>query len=164
MSKATLREKMSLIVAGLAAFAALDGCSSENRSNQGDATTNAGVAVAGHVQPDLAALTADPAEVERGRQLFSTCSVCHTIAAGAPSPAGPNLHGVLGRQIASISDFPYSEGLKNAQGSWTSGKLDAFLKNPQAAFPGTAMGFGGLAKPQDRKAVIAYLASESKPN
>lgn len=108
---------------------------------------------------DYSALAADAAQVEAGKNLFGNCAVCHSVNAATPSPAGPQLIAVVGRKIGGAEGFPYSQALKNADGSWTPEKLDEFLKDPMGTYPGTAMAFGGLAKEADRKAIIAYLAS-----
>lgn len=110
---------------------------------------------------DYSALAADATQVEIGKKLFSNCAVCHSIDPNIPSPAGPQLAGVVGRKIAGAAGFPYTEALKKDGGDWTPDKLDGFLKDPQTAYPGTAMAFGGLAKEADRKAIIAFLASHA---
>ncbi|KTE00754.1 hypothetical protein ATE68_15785 [Sphingopyxis sp. H038] len=106
-----------------------------------------------------AALATDAGQVEAGKKLFSNCAVCHSVDPATPSPAGPQLIAVVGRKIGGAAGFPYSQALANADGTWTPEKLDAFLKDPMSAYPGTSMAFGGLAKETDRKAMIAYLAS-----
>ena len=113
--------------------------------------------------PEQAAreLVADKALVERGRKLFSSCSMCHAIDTGMTSPAGPHLGKVFGRQLASVEGFPYTNALRSASGAWTTENLDKFIENPMAAYPGTSMAFGGIAKADDRKAIIAFLASKS---
>jgi cytochrome c len=40
---------------------------------------------------------------------------------------------------------------------WDEAKLDRWLAGPEDVVPGTAMAFGGLPNPADRKAVIDYL-------
>lgn len=107
---------------------------------------------------DYSSLARNTMQVQAGKKVFSNCAVCHSAEAGVPSPAGPALAGVLGRKIGGVAGYPYSQALAKADGSWTPEKLDAFLKDPMAAYPGTAMAFGGLAKDSDRKAVVAYLA------
>jgi cytochrome c len=42
-------------------------------------------------------------------------------------------------------------------GVWTEAKLDQFIKNPQAAVPGTAMEFAGIEDAATRAKIIDYL-------
>jgi cytochrome c len=105
------------------------------------------------------ALAAAPAFAATGEQVFNDkCGDCHTLEA-TPGATAPPLKGVVGRKIASIADFSYSDALKaKAGGTWTEAALDAYLANPQAFAPGNVM-FGGASDPTDRKAVIDYLKS-----
>ena len=96
----------------------------------------------------------------RGRQVFETkCMTCHTAAADAPHAAGPNLHGVVGRQSASAKDFNYSEALKALRIAWTRERLLEFLEDPPARAPGTFMAFSGVRRPADRESLVCYLES-----
>ena len=72
---------------------------------------------------------------------------------------GPSLHGVVGRDIASVEDFSYSGALQDLEGDWTPEALNAFLENPRSYAPGTAMSYGGMRDVEDRAAMIAYLDS-----
>ncbi len=99
---------------------------------------------------------ADPAEGERDAKV---CKACHNFEAGAGAKIGPDLHGVVGRDIASVSDFNYSSALQKKEGDWTYENLNEFLTNPRGWAPGTKMTFAGFKKPEQRAAVIAYLRS-----
>ncbi len=99
---------------------------------------------------------ADPAKGEHDAKI---CKACHNFEAGAAAKIGPPLHGVVGRDIASVEGFSYSSALQNEDGDWTYDKLDEFLTNPRAFAPGTKMAFAGIKKPEQRAAVIAYLRS-----
>jgi cytochrome c len=99
---------------------------------------------------------ADPAQGERDTKV---CKACHNFAAGAGAKIGPDLHGVVGRKIASVPDFSYSSGLKSKEGDWTYKNLDKFLTSPRDFAPGTKMTFAGIKKAEQRAAVIAYLRS-----
>ena len=98
---------------------------------------------------------ADPA---RGERTAQACLACHTLVEGGPNRIGPNLHGVVGRPVASHPGFSYSPALSAVGGRWTYVSLDRFLTSPGRAVAGTRMTFTGLHNPRDRANVIAYLA------
>ena len=87
------------------------------------------------------------------------CTGCHSDEAGAPSAAGPNLYGVVGRQAGAIDDYPYSEALAASQVTWDAASLDSFLADPGGFVPGTDMVAGTVTDAEARKAIIAYLSS-----
>jgi cytochrome c2 len=111
---------------------------------------------------DLATLlaSADPAA---GASQFRKCSACHKLEDGA-NGVGPHLHQVVGRDVGAVDGFNYSGALSEAAQVWGFEELYAFLENPKAYAPGTSMGFAGLAKPEDRAAVIVYLNAEGGSN
>lgn len=145
----------ALCLVGMAACSKSNGDGSDN-SSVGGATGSSTPTIG---SADYTQLASDARQVAAGKKLFSNCAVCHSADPATPSPAGPQLAAVVGRLIGGVEGYPYSQALKSAGGAWTPERLDAFLKNPMATYPGTAMAFGGLAKDADRKAIIAYLAS-----
>jgi cytochrome c len=105
----------------------------------------------------LFVLTATPALAATGQDVFNDkCGDCHTL--DPPSGTAPALKGVIGRKIASLTDFQYSDALKAKGGVWTEAALDAFVADPKTFAPGTVM-FAGAPDPADRKAIIDYLKS-----
>ena len=104
--------------------------------------------------------SADPAagEVVLQRQ----CKTCHTWNEGGANGTGPNLYGVIAKDIASNDSFRYSNALSGVEGEWTYEKMNDWLANPGAFARGTSMAYVGLRSPRrdaDRANVIAYLAS-----
>jgi cytochrome c len=97
-----------------------------------------------------------------GEQVFKRCVACHTIDAGGRNGIGPNLHGVVGRAVASHPGFSYSGAMKAHGGVWDDAALDTYLKQPMKAVPGTRMAFAGIPDDADRKALILYLDAQSK--
>ena len=105
---------------------------------------------------------ADPALIAAGETVFKKCTACHKLGEGAKSAVGPALNGVVGNAMAAAEGFKYSATLAEmgaAGGVWDDASLHAFLENPKGFVKGTKMSFAGLKKPEDRDAVIAYLAT-----
>jgi cytochrome c len=94
-----------------------------------------------------------------GIAVFNRCASCHAVKAGAPNGIGPNLHNIVNAKIANVAGFEYSKGLKAKAGIWDNTALDAYIASPAKYAPGTKMMFAGLAKPEERAAVIEYLAT-----
>ncbi|MBF0268966.1 MAG: cytochrome c family protein [Alphaproteobacteria bacterium] len=97
--------------------------------------------------------------LEAGKKVFSQCKACHTAEPGGKNLTGPNLAGVVGRARASVAGFKYSDAMAASKEAWSEAALDNYLTDPKKAIPGNKMTFKGLAKPEDRAAVIAYLKS-----
>jgi aldose sugar dehydrogenase len=99
-----------------------------------------------------------PTESRLGDALVTQCASCHGFNLWDHStPSGPSLYQLFGRRVASRGDFEYSPALRDFGGRWSAARLDSFLANPQAAVPGTAMRFPGIADPVDRQRVVHYL-------
>jgi cytochrome c2 len=100
------------------------------------------------------------ADAAHGRELFKAqCGLCHQGAAGdGDGGQGPSLQGVIGRKIGGDTSFPYSPPLSEAKAAWTESAVDAFLKDPQKVFPGTAMPVQ-VDQAAERADIVAYLAA-----
>ncbi|WP_296662945.1 cytochrome c family protein [Roseovarius sp.] len=106
---------------------------------------------------DFAALVA-AADLAEGEKLYRRCGACHKLEDGK-NGAGPHLFGIVGRDIASVEGFAYSDALKGLEGEWTLEKLSGWIENPRAYAPGNRMGFPGLKDEADRANLIGYLQS-----
>jgi len=110
------------------------------------------------------AAEAHGADDARGRALFKEhCAACHTLRAHQPPSFGPTLQGLIGRPAGAVDGYPYSPAMAGAGLVWSEAALDAYLAGPEAALPGTAMRFPGLAAAADRADLIAYLARAAAP-
>lgn len=106
--------------------------------------------------------TATAASAVAGEKVFKKCKACHGAEADSGNKTGPTLWGVVGRPVASIAGFDYSDVLKSKSGqTWDVSSLQAFLEKPKSYAPGTKMTFAGLKKETDRNNVIAYLGQQS---
>lgn len=97
---------------------------------------------------------ADPGAGER---LWRQCQACHQL--NGSDGTGPHLNGVVGRDIASVGGFGYSDALSGLEGGWTPEQLSAFIENPRAYAPGTSMSYSGMGDVEQRANLIAYLAT-----
>jgi cytochrome c len=100
-------------------------------------------------------------DAARGEKKFEECAACHKLERGEES-LGPSLHGIFGRQAATLTDFRYSPALKRSGITWTPQALDVFLADPQKVVPANRMPYAGLTDPGDRADLIAYLQTAFK--
>lgn len=118
-------------------------------------------AAGGEAEPqvDFAALMGS-ADAAAGEKVFGKCRSCHKVDGN--NATGPHLDGVVGRAVASVADFGYSDAMKGHTADapvWDPEALQVFLTNPKGVVPGTKMVFAGLKKPEERANLIAYLQS-----
>lgn len=98
-------------------------------------------------------------DAKAGAVLFNRCAICHSTAKGAANRMGPNLFGVVGRKAGTYPGFVYSSALKRAGFVWTVPRLEAWLADPQKLVPGNNMPIAGIADPNQRSDLTAYLAT-----
>lgn len=112
----------------------------------------------------LAALLALPAAVhaeEAGERSFRKCQSCHMVGEDAKLRAGPILNGVVGAPVGGLEKYRYSRVFADANKAgdiWTREALDEFLTDPRKARTGTRMVFAGIRSPEERAALIDWLA------
>ena len=107
----------------------------------------------------LIALPAQAQSVENGQKVFKQqCGLCHDTAAGK-NRVGPSLFGVIGRKSGTVDGFHYSDGNKSSGLTWDQATLDKYLADPRGTVPGTTMTYAGVKNDDQRKDIIAYLAT-----
>lgn len=101
-------------------------------------------------------------DIAKGEKVFKKCMACHTVTDKA-NKVGPYLVGVVGRKVAAVEGFKYSDSMMEyaATGAvWDEAALAAYLENPKAIVPKTKMAFAGLKKEDERADLIAFLKSK----
>ena len=101
------------------------------------------------------------ADAGAGEKVFGKCKSCHKLDGN--DGVGPHLNGVVGRAMASVDGFSYSDAMiahAAEAPEWTPDALQTFLADPKGVVKGTKMTFAGLPKPEDRANVIAYLEAQ----
>jgi cytochrome c len=95
---------------------------------------------------------------EPGAKVFRACVACHTLAPDQGARAGPSLHGIFGRRIASLPDYDYSEALKHLDIVWTPETLAKLFEiGPARYTPGTKMPEQRIGSREDRDALVKFL-------
>ncbi len=107
--------------------------------------------VAAAVAAGAAPGVGDPA---RGEAIYARCQACHALTYDR---TGPHHCGLFGRRAGSVPGFAYSPAMVRSGIVWNGATLDRFLSNPTRMVPGTLMGYAGIADPQERADLIAWL-------
>ncbi len=104
------------------------------------------------------------AMAEDGAQAFTPCRACHSLDPAERNLPGPNLSGVVGRTIGGDAAFDYSPVLRKARDEglrWDAKRLEAFLADPAAMFPGLWMSMRGIEDAAERQALVRFLEDPS---
>lgn len=102
------------------------------------------------------------ASADAGKEVFRACVQCHRTEKGVPSPQGPNLHSVVGRDIGKAPGFKYSPALAGREGKWTYETLAAYLHDPRGYIPGNQMAFAGVKDEKDLADLLAFLRTQAE--
>jgi cytochrome c len=115
------------------------------------------VAMAGPADP-LAAYGDD-----HGAQVFRACVACHTLRPDEGNRAGPSLHGVFGRRIATLPGYNFSPALKKLNIVWTPETVAKLFEiGPSTYTPGTKMPEQTIGSAEDRQALVKFLEKATK--
>lgn len=101
-----------------------------------------------------------PGDGSRGAEVWRACAVCHTLTPDDASRAGPSLHGLFGRRIATAPGYDYSAALRGMDIVWTPATLSAlFEQGPEAFTPGSRMPEQRIPDAADRAALAEFLSA-----
>ncbi|MEJ2026964.1 MAG: c-type cytochrome [Limibacillus sp.] len=108
------------------------------------------------------------AEPDRGKLLAQACATCHDWSENGADKIGPNPFGVLGRRIAGLEDYAYSDcsaALAEEPrhlGYWSYQLFDDLLNNPQAFYGRCEQSHPEFAAPEERLALAAYFRLQAE--
>lgn len=155
------------MVAGLTAEGLYKGSISEHEEEvkrgytiEGAATETAegGAAAAPAGPVDILPLLAK-ADVKAGEAVVKKCTSCHSFDKGGKNGVGPNQWNLVGSHFAHSEGYSYSAAISELKDKkkWGFQELSDFLAAPKKYIAGNKMSFAGIANPQDRANLIAYL-------
>jgi cytochrome c2 len=87
---------------------------------------------------------------------------CHVIA-DKTNKVGPHLVGLVGRAVATVEGYAYSDSMKDyaATGAvWDEPTLQAYLENPKAIVAKSKMAFPGIKNEEERNDLTAFLKTK----
>ena len=118
-----------------------------------------GTVALGAVDDPLAAFAG-----HRGAEVYRACVACHTLSPDEGNRAGPTLHGVFGRRIATLPGYDFSPALKKMDIVWTPETVSRLFEiGPMKYTPGTKMPEQRVTSAEDRKALVDFLEKATKP-
>ncbi len=106
------------------------------------------------------------ASVDSGKELFKACTQCHTPEKGGAHKLGPNLYGIIGRDIGKAPGFTnYSPAMTGKGGKWEWASIANYINDPKGFIPGNRMAYNGLKDTADMADLLAYVRtlSDSPP-
>ena len=112
----------------------------------------------------LLSIVAPAAAAEQGERLFAPCRACHRLDPAEQGRPGPNLAGLIGRNIGGDTAFDYSPVLRKAREDglrWDTQRLETFLADPEEMFPGLWMSMRGIEDAAERQSLVRFLAESS---
>ena len=98
---------------------------------------------------------------EDGARAFTPCRACHSLDPAERNLPGPNLSGVVGRAVGGAAEFDYSPVLRKARDQglhWDAKRLETFLADPAAMFPGLWMSMRGIEDAAERQSLVRFLS------
>jgi cytochrome c len=95
---------------------------------------------------------------DHGADVFRACVACHTLSPDEGNRAGPTLHGIFGRRIATLPGYKFSEALTKLEIVWTPETVSKLFEvGPATYTPGTKMPEQRIGAAEDRAALVKFL-------
>ena len=95
---------------------------------------------------------------DSGALVFRACVACHTLKPSEGDRAGPTLHHLFGRQIATLPGYNFSAALRQLDIVWTPKTVAKLFEiGPAAYTPGTKMPEQRIGREEDRDALVNFL-------
>jgi cytochrome c len=96
---------------------------------------------------------------DRGAEVFRACVACHTLSPDEGNKAGPTLWHIFGRRIATLPGYNFSPALKKLDIFWSKDTVSRLFEiGPTHYTPGTKMPEQTIGSPEDRQALVDFLA------
>jgi cytochrome c len=95
--------------------------------------------------------------------VFRACIAYNTLRPDQGNRAGPTLHGIFGRRIATLPGYNFSEALNHLDIVWTPETVAKLFEiGPAHYTPGTKMPEQRIGAPEDPDALVKFLERATK--
>jgi cytochrome c len=96
---------------------------------------------------------------DHGAEVFRACVACHTLTPDEGNKAGPTLWHIFGRRIATLPGYNFSPALQKLDIVWSKDTVSKLFEiGPAHYTPGTKMPEQTIGSPEDRQALVDFLA------
>lgn len=92
------------------------------------------------------------------KQYEEACLKCHKLQPGN-NEKGPQLLRIYGAKSALLTDYQYTDALKNSNMTWTAENLDKYIAHPKQTIAGTRMRSDPIADAKVRQDIITYIST-----
>lgn len=95
--------------------------------------------------------------IAEGRSSFIRCVGCHSLTPDENAELGPHLSALVGRKVASVDGFTYTEAVQALDFTWTRERLLSWLEKPQELVPDMCLPFTGITSEEEREALLVFI-------